>query len=545
MRLHGRSGVQVEAYGGRTRLEARLRAITNQDDFQTNCRWLGIVRDADASEDAAFRSICRSLSNVGQPTPAHLNQEAVGVRRVRIIVLSGGGRTGELEDLVWEAFEEQEIAGAQCVVDFLGCMKSEGWVSTKPAKSRIYSFLSALTPPDRSLGAAALDDVAPIPLRSALFAPLLALVPSDPSVPIIWLPQYRCWPCPIPTNAVSFAVGNETHSQLRTMAMVEQRARTTEAVERGYRQTAQRAVILDVVKGAEAHLTAGEIFERVRRRDPRDRLRHRLPLAAPAGRARADPGADLRRPGQPLRRPGRSPRPRPLHCAAGLLVDVDVPVALIARHVAEERSGFAITSHHTVFAGTCPACRRGRRQAAAATAARVDVVLVAERLRSLSPGFQPGRRRLGSTAGQRTRREQTVLMSRCTDVRDRESARLHRGQGDPQGRQPDDQPGRDPRADGAERLRQEHARLRHRRPPGLRGHRGLDPLQRRGHPRAGRRTSAPSKGIFLAFQYPTVDPRRLDGQLPAHGGHQRPQRARRGAETAATPEAHARASSAA
>ncbi|HYO29191.1 MAG TPA: transcriptional repressor, partial [Thermomicrobiales bacterium] len=43
--------------------------------------------------------------------------------------------------------------------------------------------------------------------------------------------------------------------------------------------------------------------------------------------------------------------------ACGLLLDVDVPVALIARHVAEEQSGFAVESHHTVFAGQCPACR--------------------------------------------------------------------------------------------------------------------------------------------------------------------------------------------
>jgi Fe2+ or Zn2+ uptake regulation protein len=40
-----------------------------------------------------------------------------------------------------------------------------------------------------------------------------------------------------------------------------------------------------------------------------------------------------------------------------VLLDVDVPEALMARHVAEERSGFAISHHHTVFVGLCPACR--------------------------------------------------------------------------------------------------------------------------------------------------------------------------------------------
>jgi Fe2+ or Zn2+ uptake regulation protein len=32
-------------------------------------------------------------------------------------------------------------------------------------------------------------------------------------------------------------------------------------------------------------------------------------------------------------------------------------VALIARHVAREQSGYAIDSHHTVFTGHCPTCQ--------------------------------------------------------------------------------------------------------------------------------------------------------------------------------------------
>jgi hypothetical protein len=40
-----------------------------------------------------------------------------------------------------------------------------------------------------------------------------------------------------------------------------------------------------------------------------------------------------------------------------VLLDVDVPVALMALHVAAEQSGFDVSSHHTVFSGTCPSCR--------------------------------------------------------------------------------------------------------------------------------------------------------------------------------------------
>jgi Fe2+ or Zn2+ uptake regulation protein len=40
-----------------------------------------------------------------------------------------------------------------------------------------------------------------------------------------------------------------------------------------------------------------------------------------------------------------------------VLLDVDVPVALMALHVAAEQSGFDVSRHHTVFSGTCPGCK--------------------------------------------------------------------------------------------------------------------------------------------------------------------------------------------
>lgn len=127
-------------------------------------------------------------------------------------------------------------------------------------------------------------------------------------------------------------------------------------MEPGYRKTVQRAMILDVVQEAESHLTAGEIFERVRHRDPRvayGTVYRTLHLLAQHGEIQELSFAD-----QSSRYDARIDRHDHVHCTVcGALVDVDVPVALIARHVAEEQSGFAVSNHHTMFAGTCPACR--------------------------------------------------------------------------------------------------------------------------------------------------------------------------------------------
>ena len=123
-----------------------------------------------------------------------------------------------------------------------------------------------------------------------------------------------------------------------------------------YRNTAQRATILAEVQAADGHLTAGEIFERVRRRDPKiayGTVYRSLHLLAKHGLIQELTFAD-----EACRYDKRVERHDHVHCTGcGLLVDVDVPVALIARHVAAEQSGFDITNHHTVFAGRCRTCR--------------------------------------------------------------------------------------------------------------------------------------------------------------------------------------------
>jgi Fe2+ or Zn2+ uptake regulation protein len=126
--------------------------------------------------------------------------------------------------------------------------------------------------------------------------------------------------------------------------------------EQQFRNTTQRAEVLAVVRHATEHLTAGEIFERVRQRDPRiayGTVYRTLHLLAEHGLIQELTFAD-----QASRYDRRVDRHDHVHClTCGVLLDVDVPVALIARHVAAEQSGFDITSHHTVFAGVCPACK--------------------------------------------------------------------------------------------------------------------------------------------------------------------------------------------
>ena len=113
------------------------------------------------------------------------------------------------------------------------------------------------------------------------------------------------------------------------------------------------------------------------------------------------------------------------------------------------------------------------------------------------------------------------------DARDPEPARPHRGPRDPPRRRPDREARRDARPDGPQRLGQVHARQHADGQPQLRGDRGPHRARRRGHHR-GRPGRARPRRPVPGVPVPGHDPRRLGGQLPAHGRQRRPRGADQG-----------------
>lgn len=127
--------------------------------------------------------------------------------------------------------------------------------------------------------------------------------------------------------------------------------------ERGtFRNTTQRSIILQVVEQADGHLTAADIYERVRREYPSiayGTVYRTLHLLASHELIQELTFAD-----QASRFDKRTERHDHVHCSmCGAIEDVDVPVALLAQHVAGERTGYDISNHHTVFVGICPECQ--------------------------------------------------------------------------------------------------------------------------------------------------------------------------------------------
>jgi Fe2+ or Zn2+ uptake regulation protein len=127
------------------------------------------------------------------------------------------------------------------------------------------------------------------------------------------------------------------------------------AVRGAYRNTAQRAIILEEVENSDEHMTAGEIFERVRKRYPSIaygtvyRTLHLL--------AEHDLIQELTFADQASRFDKRTDRHDHVHCTeCGALADVNVPVATGCETEAGRQTGWHITRHHTLFEGVCPDC---------------------------------------------------------------------------------------------------------------------------------------------------------------------------------------------
>lgn len=162
--------VQIQNYGGVDDLRAFLGAFVRMPDFHTVQR-LGIVRDAEASADAAFQSVQSSLQHAGLPVPSSPNALSASTPTVSALVVPEEG-SGMLETILAQSF-----AGTPedaCIDGFFKCIKASGATLPRPDKSRTCAYLATTPSPHVSVGVAAqqgvwdFDHEAFAPMRSFL-----------------------------------------------------------------------------------------------------------------------------------------------------------------------------------------------------------------------------------------------------------------------------------------------------------------------------------------------------------------------------------------
>lgn len=150
----GRTDVAVRQYRGKDRLRTDLAALTQQAGFG-GVRTLAITRDADDSEEAAFRSVVGALRNIKLDAPMDPGKFTGGKPRVGVFILPGGGLEGALEDLCLRALADDPTLA--CADAYLECLAQQDirHAGNARSKARLHVWLASRSRPDLRLGEAA------------------------------------------------------------------------------------------------------------------------------------------------------------------------------------------------------------------------------------------------------------------------------------------------------------------------------------------------------------------------------------------------------
>ena len=145
--------IQISDFGGVGQLRRFLPAFVKMPDFGS-VRSVGIVRDAEGSEDAAFRSVQSSLKNANLAVPAAMAEPVEEDPRVAVLILPGDGNPGMLETVLCRSFVGEDTN--RCIDEFFECV--EGLPDTpirNPDKARAFTYLATRRSPHHSVGVAA------------------------------------------------------------------------------------------------------------------------------------------------------------------------------------------------------------------------------------------------------------------------------------------------------------------------------------------------------------------------------------------------------
>lgn len=145
----GLTDVDVRDVGGKERLRHQLPVAVKQSSF-AKVKAIGVVQDADDSEQSTFASICSVLKACQLPQPKTVGAfVTVDGRRIGALVLPGNGRQGYLEDLFLEA--SSGLPEYACVDSFVAAIR-EATGRQLNSKSRAHALMVALEINEPRLG---------------------------------------------------------------------------------------------------------------------------------------------------------------------------------------------------------------------------------------------------------------------------------------------------------------------------------------------------------------------------------------------------------
>ncbi len=147
------TNVQIQDFGGVDELRGFLLAIVKTPEFD-KVQSVGIVRDAEESENAAFQSVQSSLRNAKLSAPNRHGERTDHNPAVTVLILPGDGRAGMLETLLCQSVADSPER--PCIDTFLQCVRELHDEDIKrPAKACAHAYLATRPDPHVSVGVAA------------------------------------------------------------------------------------------------------------------------------------------------------------------------------------------------------------------------------------------------------------------------------------------------------------------------------------------------------------------------------------------------------
>ncbi len=149
-----RKNVQIHDFGGINNLKNFLPAFVTMPGFHKIVQKVGIVRDAEQSEENAFKSVRSSLRQAELPMPNRCGESSGHNPSITVLILPGGGRAGMLETLLCQSVANNPEK--TCIDSFLQCVRElRGEDIKRPDKAHAHAYLATMDEPHVSVGVAA------------------------------------------------------------------------------------------------------------------------------------------------------------------------------------------------------------------------------------------------------------------------------------------------------------------------------------------------------------------------------------------------------
>ncbi|MBU0611584.1 MAG: hypothetical protein KKI08_27145 [Armatimonadetes bacterium] len=139
--------MQFAEYGGKDNLSAWLRVAANQREFRQSIQTILVLRDADASAEAALKSVQGALKQARLPVPATSGAYAAAKFagrsiRVGVFVFPGARRKiGSLETLCYKSVTD--LGAKECVDLYLQCLKKRRVeLPANRDKTKAYAYIA-------------------------------------------------------------------------------------------------------------------------------------------------------------------------------------------------------------------------------------------------------------------------------------------------------------------------------------------------------------------------------------------------------------------